>query len=182
MSFFGDIARGFIGAVRGFAGEPVAAAPVAAPVRAVTALTPVARTFPAPGPVSGPRQLQAQALAAVRGRRSLPHPGPIDPVAGAHVHMGGGRGGGNGLVARQTVVQTVDLQTGLLLRQEVFSGAPFLMNSDVRKLRSISKKVTKAHSKLPRRTVKESKLKQLSDAAVDEALRKVGGPSCPPKC
>lgn len=183
MGFFGDIFRGVAGAVQGFLG-PAAAPVAAAPVRAVSTITPL--PFPTPAPPAIPA-IAAQARQAIRvgelrARGSLPHPGAIDPVAGVHVHMGGGRGGGNGLVARQTIVQTVDLVTGLIVRQEVFSGAPFLMASDVRKLRSIARKVAKANSKLPRRVVKESKMKQLTDSVVDDAIRNVGQPSCPPKC
>lgn len=181
--FFSALIGGVRGAIGGFLGQPAAPA-AAAPIRAAlpVPVTPVARG-PIPGPVF---DIKDRLEAFRRARlRALPHPGPVgapDPVAGMHVHMGGGAGRGNGMVARQTIVQTIDLQTGALLRQLVFDGAPFLMNSDVRKLRSISRKVSKAHSKLPRRVVKESKMKQLTDAAVDEAMRKVGSVSCPPKC
>lgn len=93
--------------------------------------------------------------------------------------MRGGVAGGNGVVARQTIVQTINLMTGAVVRTELFSGAPFLMNSEVRSLRRVAKKVGKAHAKLPRRTVQKSALKELTDAAVAEALRKVQQP-CPP--
>lgn len=180
--FFSALVGAVRGGISGFLGTPAAtAAPPAA-----AAVTP--RPLPIPQPTIpditalARRGRQALTVGALRARGSLPHPGAIDPVSGAHVHMGGGGGRGNGLVARQTVVQTIDLVSGLLIRQVVFDGAPFLMNSDVRKLRSISRKVSKAHSKLPRRVVKESRMKALTDAVVDDAMRKVGQPACPPKC
>lgn len=181
MGFFSNLLGAVGGAIRGFTGTPDPVRVVAAPPP-----VPVPRALPV-GPVTPPIFTIPERLLQFRrrGLRALPHPGPVgapDPVGGPHVHMGGGRGGGNGQVARQTIVQTVDLMTGAVVRQVVFDGAPFLMNSDVRKLRSISRKVSKANSKIPRRVVAQSKLKQLQDAAVDEAMRKVGQPSCPPKC
>jgi len=77
---------------------------------------------------------------------------------------------GNGRTVRTTVVTTTDLFTGEILRQVELDGAPFLMNKDVQKLRQTAKKLTRAHGKLPRRTVKESMTKQLTDAAIKAAL------------
>jgi len=181
MGFFGNIFKVITGVAKTFLGVPAAPVQQAAVrqatglgVRGAARLTAARRGVQALAPV-------AAGVGAGALLTSLPHPGPvnaIDPVTGVHVHMGGGGGGGNGTVARQTVVQTIDLRTGVVVRQEVFSGAPFLMNSDVRKLRSIAKKVSRANSKLPRRTVQVSQMKQLTDAAVAEALRNVQKP-CP---
>jgi len=63
--------------------------------------------------------------------------------------------------------------TGTVVREEVLQGAPFLMNNDVRKLRSTAKKLNRAAGRLPRRTVTPSKSKQLTDAVTDAALRGV---------
>jgi len=176
MGFFSGIARIIGGVAKTFLGVPAAPVQQAA-VRQVTGLG--ARG--AARLTAGRRVVQAVApvAAGVAGGAlltSLPHPGPIntvDPVTGMHVHMGGGGMGGNGVVARQTVVQTIDLRTGAVLRQEVFSGAPFLMASDVRKLRAVSRKVSKAHQKLIGRTRKPSKKSQLTDAILDSALNQV---------
>lgn len=88
--------------------------------------------------------------------------------------------GGNGQRFRTTIVITQDVDTGRILRTEILKGAPFLMNNDVRKLSTISRKVSKANSKIPRKTVRESATTQLKNAAVDSALRNVLS-TCPPK-
>lgn len=181
--FFSALIGAVKGGISGFLGTPAAAA---APVRAAVIPSRRVGTVALPDPASVRRTAAAGQrvlrLGEISRRGSLPHPGDVEPVAGVHVHMGGGMGRGNGMVARQTIVQTINLETGALIRQLVFDGAPFLMNSDVRKLRSISRKVSKAHGKLPRRVVKESAMKQLTNAVVDDAIRKVGQPACPPKC
>lgn len=88
--------------------------------------------------------------------------------------------GGNGSRFRTTIVVTRDTDTNRILRTEILKGAPFLMNNDVRKLSTISRKVSKANSKIPRKTVRESATTQLKNAAVDSALRNVMQ-ACPPK-
>jgi len=100
------------------------------------------------------------------------------PGAEGPVIMGGGVGRGNGRFARQTIVETIDLTTGTVVRQEVFSGAPFLLNSDVRKLRQTTRKLTRAAARIPRRSVPVSLTKQLTDAALNAAI---AGATCPPK-
>lgn len=126
----------------------------------------------------GVAQLGAQSLrqAGVIGPGGAAAPGGVPPgVMGLR---------GNGQFARTTLVSTINLQTGQVVRQQEFSGAPFLMNNDIRKLRGIARKVAKANSRLPRKTTKPSPISQLRDATVQQALQIVqsGGARalCPP--
>ena len=184
MSFLALAGRAILAGVRAFVGAPAA-------TTAARAVLPAARTGTAGAAAAVAARAAriagspAAALAAgvaggVAGAQivSLPHPGPVTGAAAAAV-MRGGLAGGNGVVARQTLVQTVDISTGAIVRSELLPGAPFLMNSEVRSLRRVAKKVGRAHAKLPRRTVQKSAMKELTDAAVAEALRKVQQP-CPP--
>jgi len=178
MSFFGDIARGLIGAVQGFAGTTPTAAPP--PVVVPRPIGPSPVPFPAPVGPDIPGMARTGLAILRRGmRRSLPHPGAIDPVTGVHVHMGRGGGRGNGQFARQTIVQTIELATGAIVRQEVFPGAPFLMSNEVSRLSTVSKKVLRAGRKIPRRVSKESETAKLKDIVLREAMRRITVP-CPP--
>jgi hypothetical protein len=82
-------------------------------------------------------------------------------------------------VRKRTRVESLD-QFGQVLRTVVFDGAPFLMNKDVVAAKRVFRLASKLHGKLPRRTVKESKVAQLKDAAVETALRQIQAPKpCP---
>jgi len=109
-------------------------------------------------------------------------PSPAVPVIQAVSGTGGALAapGGNGSRFRTTFVMTRDTDTGRVLRVETLKGAPFLMNNDVRKLSTISRKVSKANSKIPRKTVRESATTQLKNAAVQSALTNVLA-TCPTK-
>lgn len=186
MGFFSNIARGLIAGVRAFAGTPAVVAPTAI-ARATTAIAASARTAAAAAARAARTPAGQLAIAAGGGAIGgvLAQPGDLPVMAGAPTPpelLRGGLGGGNGVVARQTIVQTINLLTGQITRQERFAGAPFLMNSEVRSLRRVAKKVGRAHAKLPRRTVQKSAMKELTDAAVAEALRKVQQPCPPVKC
>jgi len=89
------------------------------------------------------------------------------------VLMGGGVGRGNGQFVKQTVVQTLLVATGEVVRQEVFAGAPFMMNKDVSRAKMIEKRVRGLARKFGTKTRKESKSKQLTDAVTDRALQNV---------
>jgi len=101
---------------------------------------------------------------------------PSSPGAAVGAAMVRGAGG-NGQFVRQTIVETIDLASNTVVRQLVFDGAPFLMNNEVRRLRTVAKKLGRANARLPRRTVKESAVSQLKDAAVRNALDNIG--KCP---
>jgi len=184
MGFFSNIARGLIAGVRAFAGTPApiaAVSPAIAATRAAVVAAGAGARRVGRAAVSPAGQLIIGGGAALAGG-ALVAPGAPPVMAGAPtppVLLRGGIAGGNGVVARQTIVQTVDLASGAVVRSEVLPGAPFLMNSEVRSLRRVAKKVGRAHAKLPRRTVQKSAMKELTDAAVAEALRNVQRP-CPP--
>jgi len=183
MGFFSSLIKVVGGIGRTLLGIPTPAAPAAAVARTtglgvagvqrlqtgrrvVQGVAPIA-TSVAAGVIGGrfsARQppmdvaLQAQQMAALR-----------DGGGGGQV-MGGDLGRGNGQFARQTIVQTIRLIDGAVVRQEVFSGAPFLMQKAVRELRATTKKLTRANAKIPRRTVAQSKRSALIDTCLDQAL------------
>lgn len=84
---------------------------------------------------------------------------------------------GNGRTANRTLVQTLDLASGRIIRTRVLPGTPFLMNADVQAAKRVFKLSSKLHGKMPRRTVKESEVTKLKNAAVQQAIANV---SCPP--
>jgi len=87
--------------------------------------------------------------------------------------------GGNGQFAKRTIVQTINLATGQVVKQDVLIGAPFLMNKAVAELRRTTRKLMKANAKIPRRTAKQSLGSELKDAALKKAIDMT---NCPPKC
>jgi len=104
---------------------------------------------------------QLQALSARRGqvaaRTALgvglpPTPrilGEIDDIA----TLGGGMAG----AFRQTVVQTIQRGTNVVIKQEIFRGAPFLMQHDIVVAKRVFRMATKLHGRLPRRSAKRRK-------------------------
>jgi len=104
-------------------------------------------------------------------------------VAGAIPQNMTGFGGGNGKEATRTIVQTINLQTGRIVRFKILPGSPHLMNSEVSAAKRVFKISSKLHARMPRRTVKESKTKQLTDAAIAAATTAVTCPTtCKPPC
>lgn len=190
MGFFSDIIRTVGGVIGGIIGGPAPApAPVAvAPPRQffpLPALQPMVQTVAQAVPIPPGAQpfassfMSTAALGGLTAAQALVAPGI--QASGQPGTQGVPGGGGNGRSFRVTTVSTFDLATGALLRFEKFPGAPFLMNNDVRKLRATARKLTKAHGRIPRRSVKESLTKQLTDAALQGALRRQL--PCPPeKC
>jgi len=183
----GQIAAPLIGALTG-----VSTTGPASVARAQQLAQPVAATIPSvinrlvPLP-SVPLQevgLTTRGLLGGSGRAPLPSvtaglsarrralQGQVDPRI-LQERLGMVQNRGNGRFAVETIVQTTDLETGQVVRVQVFPGRPFLMNSDVRKLRQTAKKLGKANARLPRRTVGKSAQRELIDAVTQTALRKV---------
>jgi len=84
-----------------------------------------------------------------------------------------GFSGGNGRFKTRTTVETMDTMTGKIVRSKTMPGSPHLMNSEVSAAKRVFRRTRKLNARLPRRTVKESKMKQLTDAAIDGAIRGV---------
>jgi len=89
-----------------------------------------------------------------------------------------GFGGGNGREATRTIVETMDLATGKIIRRKILPGSPHLMNKDIAAAKKVFRATAELHKRMPRRTIKESKSKQLTDAATNAAISAV---TCPPK-
>jgi len=89
-----------------------------------------------------------------------------------------------GRLRKQTTVQTIDPATGRVVRSVTFAGGVAVRAADAAAAKRFFRQIRKLDAKLPRRTVKESAVKQLTDRVVKNALEKAGdnGPSCPPKC
>jgi len=86
---------------------------------------------------------------------------------------------GNGRTANRTVVQTLDLMTNKIVRNRILPGTPHMMNSDIRAAKKVFRQSADLHSKMPRRTVKESETTKMKNQIVQAAVQKV---ICPPKC
>ncbi len=82
-----------------------------------------------------------------------------------------GFGGGNGSVATRTVVETMDLKTGAIVRRRVLPGSPFLMNSEIKAAKKVFRQSAALAKRIPRKTVKESATTQLKEAAIQAAIR-----------
>lgn len=82
--------------------------------------------------------------------------------------------GGNGKVAKRTIVQTINLDTGQVVNEVTLEGAPFLMNKAVRELARTTRKLRKANRKIPTRTVKQSLGSQLTERVLNQTIQDVG--------
>ncbi len=71
-----------------------------------------------------------------------------------------------------TRIQTLN-PAGQIIKEVVKRGRPFLMASDFNTAKKVFKLATKAHGKLPRRSVKQSLSKQITDAVQRAALEQV---------
>jgi len=169
----GGVLGSLLGAVPGGSAVASLLSPVAAPLAIAGAVLadPVGSVL---GPVAGIASL-ATGLVGLEGI-GVPAQqanGVVDTT---------GFGGGNGRTATRTIVQTMDLATGQIIRMKTMPGSPRLMNSDVAAARKVIKSVGKLHNQMPRRTVKESQATKLKDAAIAAALAKTQQIEHAPKC
>jgi len=155
MGFFSSLIKTVTGIGRAVLGIPAAAAPVARRVAGA-----VVRQ--APGILGG-----VAAGAAFAGGQALLAPGAAGQV---------GVTAGQGLV-RQTIVQTFDRMTGQVVRTEVLKGAPFLMRREVTALKRVVRLVRQANARIPKITREKSKLAQLKDRLVSDALSRGACPT-----
>ncbi len=92
----------------------------------------------------------------------------------------GGGVGGNGLTFTRTIVQSVDARDGTVLRQQVLQGSPHLMNRDLAVAKRVFRLAGKLHRRMPKRTVRMSRAKLLTQQVVENALERAALP-CPTK-
>lgn len=104
---------------------------------------------------------------------------PLQPIAGiAALH--GITANPNGTPVLFTVV--FSLRENSLGIRSLERGTPILMSRDMQRLKRTLKVIRKAAAKVPRKTVTESTATQTKNAIEQEVLRRITGPSCPPKC
>lgn len=113
------------------------------------------------------QQIRAQAVARANLR---PDPRVQAPAA---AFQGCTTARGNGFFVTETIVQTIELATGQIIRSKCLAGSPFLMNNEVNKLRTVARKLGKANARLPRKTRRASAQRELVDAVTQNALRRV---------
>lgn len=87
--------------------------------------------------------------------------------------------GGNGRQSTRTIIQTIDLASGRTMKMDIKSGRPWLMNKEVNTLVKVTKAVRRADRKIPRKAVKESRMKALTRDVTEKALERAACP-CPP--
>jgi len=179
MGFFSKL----LGTVAGVAGRFLGVPAVGAVRQAVVA--PAARALAAGGAAGRvlARSRVGRGALALGGAAALggAFAGGEALAAGAIDDDGVGIVGGNGLTVRRTIVQTINRQTGEVVRARVLRGAPFIMRHDI----IVAKRVIRMASKLGRtkglrHTVKQSVASQLTEAIRDQALdavRALGGSS-----
>lgn len=88
----------------------------------------------------------------------------------------------SGRMRKRTTVETFDPVTGAVSRTVTFPGGVAVRASDVAAARRVFRQVRKLDGKLPRKTVKQSPVKMLTDRVIKNALEKAGDIDCPPKC
>ncbi len=185
MGFFSSLLKG-IGSVVGAVINPVGtvAGLFGASKATQQALAPAPPGLAALTAIKAPLQALT-GTTAILGTPSLGQPGAVDILTGKAIGTGVRKGlppravvvtGGNGKVAKRTIVQTINLDTGQVVMETVLEGAPFLMNKAVRELARTTKKLRKANRKIPTRTVKQSLSAQLTERVLDQTIQDVGHP------
>jgi len=78
--------------------------------------------------------------------------------------------GGNGETFRRTIVQTIRADDGVVIKNVFLRGAPHLMQHDLVVAKKVFRLSSKLHQKLPKRTVKTSRIKLLTQQVLENAL------------
>ncbi len=106
------------------------------------------------------------------------------PVRDLSTFKGGHWSGGNGVFATRTLVERLEISTGLVSVVSLKPGSPHLMNSDIQAAKKVFRNVAALNKRLPRKTVKESETTKLKNAAVASAIANVQAHPqvCAPKC
>lgn len=87
-----------------------------------------------------------------------------------------------GRIRMRTIVESFDPVTGVVLRSRTHAGGVAVFAADVAAARRINRQVRKLDARLPRKIVKQSAVKMLTERVVKNALEKAGDIDCPPKC
>jgi len=89
-------------------------------------------------------------------------------------------GGPTGRRRKRTTVETFDPVSGIVTARVTFSGGVAVRASDVAAFKRVFRQVTKLSAKLPRKIIKPSDVKLLTDRVVKNALERAGDvPDCP---
>lgn len=81
---------------------------------------------------------------------------------------------------KRTIVETFDPLTGAVLRRTVTMGGVAVFAQDVAAAKRIFRQVRRLDARLPRKTVKQGQIKQLTERVVKNALERAGDdPTCP---
>lgn len=131
-------------------------ATAAAPLGAAATVVGAASALPVVGDVLG------AALSPVTDLLGVTGGGPIDLT---------GWSGGNGQTVTRTTIETMDVNTGKIIRIKRHPGTPYLMNNDVAAAKKVIRRSGQLNKRLPRKTVRESPATQLSKAAIAAAIR-----------
>ncbi len=159
MGFFSELLTTIAPIAGAFAGIPQVAPTALAPA----VIAPLAKIS---APPSG--------TVAVAGTRALPGFGPIDQkLAEALFKAAGSPTGG---LRKRTIIQTFDPGSGFITRIRMHDGGVAVFAADVAAARRINRQVRKLDARLPRKLVKESKIKQLTDRVIKNALEHAGDP------
>lgn len=87
-----------------------------------------------------------------------------------------------GRLRKRTIVQTFDPRTGAIIRTKTTAGGVAVFAADAAAARRVFRQVRKLDARLPRKTVKQSPVKMLTERVIKNALEKAGDVDCPPKC
>ncbi len=178
MGFFSSLLKG-LGTVVGAVVNPGAAIAGLFGSKTATPSVPTATALVAPGAAA--RQVVQVGVTGT----SVPLASGAGKAIGPGVSKGGSAfvggvlqprvvTGGNGKIAKRTIVQSINLDTGQVVLETVLEGAPFLMNKAVRELARTTKKLKKAVKKIPTRTVEQSLSKRLTDKVLRTTIDNVG--------
>lgn len=133
---------------------------------------------------TGPRGAEGMTTIRLVGEGTGNVSSLVRPVQDLSTFMGGHWSGGNGMFATRTRVERLEIATGRITITSLVPGSPHLMNSDITAAKKVFRRSAALQKRMPRRTVKESDVTKLKNAAVAAATANVSCPPqvCAPKC
>ncbi len=108
------------------------------------------------------------ALATIAGTRGQ----MIDP--GTREALFKAAGSPTGGLRKRTTVETFDPGSGFVTKVLIFDGGVAVRSSDIAAFRRVFRQVTAINKKLPRKVIKQSQVKALTDRLVKNALEQAG--------